>query len=39
MTKSIAAFYSDAPFPHVLVYSTALVVLSLGAVGLISKLI
>ena len=38
MTKSVAMFYPDR-FPHVLLYSTALTVLSLAVVGLISRFI
>jgi hypothetical protein len=39
MTESISTFYSDDRFPHVLIYSMALTVLSLAVVGTISKLI
>lgn len=39
MTKSMATFYSDDRFPHVLIYSTALTALSLAAVGLVSRLV
>ncbi len=39
MTRVIATFYSEDRFPHVLIYSTALTVLSLAAVGLIERFI
>jgi hypothetical protein len=39
MTRSIAAIYSEERFPHVLIYSTALAMLSLAAVGLIARII
>jgi hypothetical protein len=38
MTNSSRAFYSDSPFPRVLVYSIFLTVLGLGAVYLVSSL-
>ena len=37
MKQSIASVYSDDPFPHVLIYSTLLAVLSIAAVGLVSS--
>jgi hypothetical protein len=39
MTNIIATFYSEDRFPHVLIYSTALTVLSLAAVGLIARFV
>jgi hypothetical protein len=39
MTKIIATFYSEDRFPHVLIYSTALAVLSLAVVGLIARFV
>ena len=36
MTASILKDYPDRPFPHVLIYSTLLAVLSIAVVGLIS---
>ena len=38
MTNSSCAFYSDRPFPHVLLYSTFFAVLGLAAVYLVSSL-
>jgi hypothetical protein len=37
MKQSILSVYPDHPFPHVLVYSTLLAVLSIAAVGLVSS--
>ena len=37
MKQSILSVNPDRPFPHVLVYSTLLAVLSIAAVGLISS--
>ena len=37
MTASILKDYPDRPFPHVLVHSTLLAILSIAAVGLISS--
>jgi hypothetical protein len=37
MTASILHDYPDHAFPHVLVYSTLLAILSIAAVGLISS--
>ena len=36
MTASILKDYPDRPFPHVLIYSTLLAVLSIAVVGLVS---
>jgi hypothetical protein len=36
MTASILKNYPDRPFPHVLIYSTLLAVLSIAAVGFVS---
>ena len=36
MKISILSVYADDPFPHVLVYSTLLAILSIAAVGLVS---
>jgi len=37
MTETISGVYSDDPFPHVLIYSMLLTILSLAAVGLVSS--
>ncbi len=39
MTKTITLTRFDDRFPHVLIYSTALAVMSLAVVGMISRLI
>jgi len=36
MTASILKDYPDRPFPHVLIYSTLLAILSIAVVGLVS---
>ena len=36
MTASILKDYPDRPFPHVLIYSTLLAVLSIAVVGIVS---
>jgi hypothetical protein len=37
MKLSILSVYADDPFPHVLIYSTLLAILSIAAVGLVSS--
>lgn len=37
MTASILKNYPDRPFPHVLIYSTLLAVLSIAVVGFVSS--
>jgi hypothetical protein len=37
MTETISSFYSDDPFPQVLIYSMLLTILSFAAVGVVSS--
>lgn len=39
MPKFIQAFHSDKPFPHVLLYSTSLVIISLAVIGMVSAFV